>query len=83
MDLLCSRLCIRSYIDMKLYKNKKEALELLDIMKAGYEEVNINVQYNKKASLDELNAIIEFNFKKFAKYVMKIKGVPYDKGGIH
>ena len=68
---------------MKLYKNKKEALELLDIMKAGYEEVNINVQYNKKASLDELNAIIEFNFKKFAKYVMKIKGVPYDKGGIH
>ena len=32
--------------------------------------------------LEELNAVIEYNFKKFAKYVMKIKGIPYDKGGI-
>ena len=61
---------------------KKEALEFLDMIQAGFEEVNIDVKYDKDASLEELNAVIELNFKKFAKYVMKTKGIPYDKGGI-
>jgi len=67
---------------MKLCDTKKEALEFLDMIQAGFEEVNIDVEYDKDASLEELNAVIEYNFKKFAKYVMKIKGIPYDKGGI-
>ena len=66
---------------MKL-NTKKEALEFLDMIQAGFEEVNIDVKYDKDASLEELNAIIELNFKKFAKYVMRKRGIPYDKGGI-
>tara|TARA_A100001201_G_C3938833_1_gene155879 strand:- start:247 stop:453 length:207 start_codon:yes stop_codon:yes gene_type:complete len=67
---------------MKFCETKKEAFELLDMMKDAYKEMNINVEYDKDANLEELNAIIELNFKKFAEYAKKTKGISYDRGGI-
>ena len=67
---------------MDMFDNKKRALEFLDFLKAGYNEVGIDVIYNENLSLDELNAVIELSFKKMAKFVMKKKGINYDKGGV-
>ena len=67
---------------MNLYDKKKDALELLKLMKQAFKELKINVKYNKTDSLEVLNAVIDSNFKKLGKFYEMKTGQPFRKGGI-